>query len=60
MKKNAVFSVYAVGMHYWGGRELSIGEVYYLKAEPENPKDNHVIAIYSDSVSADTYVGAFI
>lgn len=49
MKKVAVFGVYAVGMHHWGGTELRVGEVYYARNEPLNPKDKHAIAVFADT-----------
>lgn len=48
MKKVAVFGVYAVGMHHWGGTELRVGEVYYARNEPLNPKDKHAVAVFAD------------
>lgn len=48
MKKVAVYTVYAVGMHHWGGHELCVGDVYFIKDEPENTKDKNAIAIFAD------------
>jgi hypothetical protein len=33
MKKVFVQNLYAVGMHHWGGKELSIGSLYYTIQE---------------------------
>lgn len=48
MKKIIIESVYVVGMHHWGGRELKIGEIYYINHEPSNPKDGKAVAVYTD------------
>lgn len=48
MKNVIVRGLYCVGMHHWGGRELAVGPVYYLKHEPENPRDINAIAVYQD------------
>ena len=38
MKKVIVQNLYAVGMHHWGGKELSIGPLYYCRLEEGNPE----------------------
>lgn len=48
MKNVIIRGVYAVGMHHWGSRSLTIDEVLYLKHEPENIYDKHAVAICSD------------
>ena len=48
MKNIIIRGVYAVGMHNWGTRNLEIGQVFYLKFEPENPYDTNAVAICSD------------
>ena len=35
-------------MHHWGGKELTVGEIFYCQSEPENPKDVNAIAIFDD------------
>ena len=49
MKKVAVIGVHVVGMHHWGGRELRVGEIYFARNEPLNPKDKNAVAVYSDT-----------
>ena len=49
MKTVAVYAVYVVGMHHWGGHELCVGDFYFIKDEPENTKDKNAIAIFADN-----------
>jgi hypothetical protein len=46
MKNVIIKGLYGVGMHHWGARELSVGSLYYLKHEHDNPKDPNAIAVY--------------
>lgn len=48
MKKVIVRNLYAVGMHNWGGKELSIRPLYYCRLEEDNPKDQNAVAIFGD------------
>lgn len=50
MKKVAVFGVDAVGMHQWGGTLLRVGEVYYARNEPFNPKDKRAYLSRKDAL----------
>ena len=49
MKKGAVIGVYVVCMHQWGGRDLSVGKIYFARNEPLNPKDKNAVTVYSDT-----------
>jgi hypothetical protein len=41
MKAVYIRGGYAVGMHHWGPRSLTINVLMYLKHEPENPYDKN-------------------
>lgn len=49
MKTITLKNIRAVGMHHYGHRELVVGEIYQLNAEPTNPYDHNAIAIYDSS-----------
>jgi len=51
MKQVTIYTcnMYVVGMHHLGGKELQIGEQYYAKHEPQNPKDKKYVAIFSEN-----------
>ena len=49
MTNVVVHEVWAVGMHHWGSKELSVDSVYKLRAERYNPKDKNAIAIEEQS-----------
>ena len=36
----------AVGMHHWGDRQLTVGKLYEMRAEPPNPNDTNAVAMY--------------
>lgn len=38
-------SVWVVGMHHWGPKQLSVGHGYILKREPNNLKDVNAVTI---------------
>lgn len=46
MKKFVIYNVQVVGMHHYGRRELSIGAVYKVDAEPLNQYDQNAVAVY--------------
>ena len=48
MKQAIIRNSYAVGMHHYGSRELSVGPVYYCQPET-NIHDANAVAIYEDS-----------
>lgn len=48
MKNVIIRNLYAVGMHHWGAKELSVGPLYYCHFEKDNPKDPNAVAIFSD------------
>lgn len=52
MKKVIIYTVYAVGMHHHGNRQLIVGRGYYCKPEPGNPYDADAVAIYEDGLYA--------
>ena len=38
-------SVYAVGMHHYGGRSLEVGSGYKVIPEPNNKYDTNAVAV---------------
>ncbi|KAJ8321704.1 hypothetical protein KUTeg_000175 [Tegillarca granosa] len=48
MKSVIIRNIFAVGMHHWGPREMSIGVIHYCKWEEDNPKDQCAIAIFAN------------
>ena len=49
MKKFVIHDVQVVGMHHYGRRELEVGGVYKVDAEPSNEYDPNAVAIYDGS-----------
>jgi len=56
MKAVYIRGAYAVGMHHWGPRSLTINELMYLKHEPENPYDKNAVAICTEEMSKCAYL----
>ena len=48
MKMLIIPDLWAVGMHHWGGRSLTVGAGYRIEREENNPKDPNAVCIKTD------------
>lgn len=48
MKKVIIYSVFIVGMHHHGSRQLDVGSGFIVRHEPENQYDSNALSVASD------------
>lgn len=46
MKTVVIYSVYVVGMHHYGSRQLEVGAGYRVRHEPDNVIDPNALAVF--------------